>query len=158
VTLALVLLSVAVALGAVAVARGQVRGGLEPATTSRAYRPLPEGAMTPEDVDAVRLTVALLGYRMDEVEAVLDRLRDELAARDERIAALERRAGGTPGSAPVAADPPAGGQEDEPARERVDGPSDGLSDGPAEDGGRRVDGPPAGRHRPPGPEGGGTRG
>jgi DivIVA domain-containing protein len=122
VTLALVLLSVAVALGAVAVARGQVRGGLEPATTSRAHRPLPEGAMTPQDVDAVRLTVALRGYRMDEVETVLDRLRDELAARDARVEALERLAG----------TPPEPGRSPEPGTGSAPGPRDGDrgADGP----------------------------
>lgn len=141
-TLALVLLSVAVALGAVAVARGQVRGGLEPATTSRAYRPLPEGAMTPQDVDAVRLSVALRGYRMEEVETVLDRLRDELAARDARIEALERRAGTPP--------EPGGPSEPEPGSGSASGSRDGDrgADGPG--GSATADAAPRERRDPPG--------
>ena len=43
----------------------------------------------PEDVDALRFSLGLRGYRMDEVDLVLDRLRDELSARDLRIAELE---------------------------------------------------------------------
>ena len=51
------------------------------------------------DVDAVRFTVGMRGYRMDEVDEVLDRLAAEVAARDERIAELESRVGD---GAPVA--------------------------------------------------------
>ncbi|GAA5229857.1 DivIVA domain-containing protein [Arthrobacter cryoconiti] len=43
----------------------------------------------PDDVDRVRFSLGLRGYRMDQVDEVLDRLRDELAAKDERIAELE---------------------------------------------------------------------
>jgi DivIVA domain-containing protein len=42
-----------------------------------------------QDVDGVRFAVGLRGYRMDEVDDVLDRLSDDLAARDARIAELE---------------------------------------------------------------------
>ncbi|MER5635812.1 DivIVA domain-containing protein [Kitasatospora sp. NPDC002227] len=44
------------------------------------------------DVDELRLPMALRGYRMDEVDDVLDRLGVELARRDERIAELEAAA------------------------------------------------------------------
>ncbi|MEV4616021.1 DivIVA domain-containing protein [Kitasatospora sp. NPDC049258] len=44
------------------------------------------------DVDGLRLPMALRGYRMDEVDDVLDRLAAELAQRDERIAELEAAA------------------------------------------------------------------
>lgn len=71
-----------------AVAAGRVRGGLDEPTTSRPYRGLPEGEMHADDVSAVRFTLALRGYRMDEVDAVLVRLRDELADRDAEIARL----------------------------------------------------------------------
>ncbi|MFE6869896.1 DivIVA domain-containing protein [Kitasatospora sp. NPDC057692] len=47
-------------------------------------RPLDRG-----DVEALRLPMAVRGYRMDEVDDVLDRLGAELAHRDERIAELE---------------------------------------------------------------------
>ena len=41
------------------------------------------------DVDGLRFPMALRGYRMDEVDDVLDRLGAELAQRDQRIAELE---------------------------------------------------------------------
>ncbi|MER7704915.1 DivIVA domain-containing protein [Kitasatospora sp. NPDC097605] len=47
-------------------------------------RPLGQG-----DVEALRLPMAVRGYRMDEVDDVLDRLGAELAHRDARIAELE---------------------------------------------------------------------
>ncbi|MEV8146197.1 DivIVA domain-containing protein [Specibacter sp. NPDC078709] len=47
------------------------------------------GAPQPADVDTLRFSLGLRGYRMDQVDEVLDRLRDELAAKDLRIAALE---------------------------------------------------------------------
>ncbi|PBC77969.1 DivIVA domain-containing protein [Streptomyces sp. TLI_235] len=44
------------------------------------------------DVDELRLPMALRGYRMDEVDNVLDRLGAELTLRDTRIAELEAAA------------------------------------------------------------------
>jgi DivIVA domain-containing protein len=49
---------------------------------------LPE-APRPEDVDRVRFSLGLRGYRMDQVDEVLDLLRDQLAGKDRRIAELE---------------------------------------------------------------------
>lgn len=37
----------------------------------------------PADVDKLRFSLGLRGYRMDQVDEVLDRLRDELAAKDQ---------------------------------------------------------------------------
>lgn len=51
---------------------------------------LPDGSLTPDDVAAVRFPMALRGYRMSDVDAVLDRLAGELDARDRRIAELTR--------------------------------------------------------------------
>ena len=42
----------------------------------------------PSDVDRLRFAVGLRGYRMDQVDQVLDELRDQLAARDQQIADL----------------------------------------------------------------------
>jgi len=39
------------------------------------------------DVDAVRFSLGLRGYRMDEVDAVLEKLREELRERDEELTA-----------------------------------------------------------------------
>lgn len=50
-------------------------------------------------IDGLRFTVAFRGYRMDEVDAALDRLTDELDRRDLRIAELERPRSGEPADA-----------------------------------------------------------
>ena len=44
-----------------------------------------------EDVDRVRFSVGLRGYRMDQVDQVLDELRNQLAARDTEIEELRSR-------------------------------------------------------------------
>lgn len=92
-SLFLLLVALAVVGGAAAVAVGRVRGGMEEATTSRPYRPVPDGPVVPADVDAVRFSLAFRGYRMDEVDAVLARLRDELGERDGELSTLRRRVG-----------------------------------------------------------------
>ena len=66
-------------------------GELAPVTPDRAPLDVPPGPLAPDDVDAVRFAVGLRGYRMDEVDEVLDRLADDLAVRDARIAELEGR-------------------------------------------------------------------
>ena len=70
-----------------AVGAGLVGGGLTAPQSTSAHRPLPPGPLTPGDVDALTLSRALRGYRMDEVDAVLARLRDELAEREAALAA-----------------------------------------------------------------------
>ena len=50
---------------------------------------LPTGPVQPEDVAALRFSVAPRGYRMAEVDDVLDRLAAELADRDRRLTLLE---------------------------------------------------------------------
>jgi DivIVA domain-containing protein len=45
-------------------------------------------AMTPTDIDSLRFGLAFRGYRMDQVDDALDRLREELRGRDEQLAAL----------------------------------------------------------------------
>ncbi|MBY8877012.1 DivIVA domain-containing protein [Actinacidiphila acidipaludis] len=49
----------------------------------------PDRPLVRSDIDAVRLPVAVRGYRMIDVDEVLDRLGAELAERDARIAELE---------------------------------------------------------------------
>jgi DivIVA domain-containing protein len=48
---------------------------------------LPDDA-SPADVDHVRFALGLRGYRMDQVDQVLDDLRDQLAARNAEIESL----------------------------------------------------------------------
>jgi DivIVA domain-containing protein len=83
-TLVFVLAGIAVVTVVALLAVGQLG---EPPTAMPEDRPV-----EPSDVDAVRFTVGMRGYRMDEVDEVLDRLAAEVAARDERIAELEGRA------------------------------------------------------------------
>ncbi|MFQ4149202.1 DivIVA domain-containing protein [Arthrobacter sp. LAPM80] len=57
------------------------------------------------DVDSLRFSLGLRGYRMDQVDEILDKLRDELAAKDARIAALEAGLAPAPVDAPAKAIP-----------------------------------------------------
>lgn len=50
---------------------------------------LPEGPLQPEDVAQLRFALAPRGYRMSEVDDVLERVVAELAERDRRLALLE---------------------------------------------------------------------
>jgi DivIVA domain-containing protein len=97
-----VLVAIAVLGGVAAVAAG--RGvGLPPAEPDRPDVALPPGrAMAKDDVDTLRFSVGLRGYRMDEVDDVLDRLATEIALRDARIADLETTAPEPAGDGPPA--------------------------------------------------------
>ncbi|WP_432564598.1 DivIVA domain-containing protein [Kineococcus sp. SYSU DK003] len=86
-TVVLLVLVLLVVGAVVAVVTGRVSGALGPQTSSRPYRGLPEGPVVATDVDAVRFSLGVRGYRMDEVDAVLDRLREEIRERDEELAA-----------------------------------------------------------------------
>ena len=55
---------------------------------ARALRWPPDEPVSAADLAEVRFTVALRGYRMDEVDRVLDDAREALAERDHRIAEL----------------------------------------------------------------------
>lgn len=85
--LVLVLLAVLGGIAVVAAGRGD---SLEQEAPDRApYGALADGDIERDDVDRLRFSLAFRGYRMDEVDNVLDRLAGELVARDARIAELE---------------------------------------------------------------------
>lgn len=99
-----------------ALAAGKIRGGMPEPTSTLPDVELPAHNVATEDVDAIRFSVGFRGYRMDEVDAVLDRLGLELGAREEEIRELrEHLYGGGPESlapdhrapAPVENRPPA---------------------------------------------------
>ena len=54
--------------------------------------------VTPQDLTDVRFAVALRGYRMEEVDRVLDDTRAALASRDARVAELQRVIAGMRGT------------------------------------------------------------
>ncbi|RCK68636.1 DivIVA domain-containing protein [Desertihabitans brevis] len=113
-----VLLVVAVGVLAVgAVAAAGRFGGMAEEPVHDTFTPeLPAGSWSGRDVEALRFSTALRGYRMDQVDEVVDRLAHELDRRDARIAELEetlaRRAPSTPASPPAPVSPPAPMPED----------------------------------------------
>lgn len=75
---------------------GLVGGGMGAATSSLRHEPLPDAPLTDDDLDALELDVTARGYRMSQVDGVIDRLRRELREKDEEIAVLrgDQAAGG----------------------------------------------------------------
>jgi DivIVA domain-containing protein len=106
----LLLLTLAVVAGVAAVAAGLVSGGMDDPTSTVPARELPPGPVRRQDVVALRFVPAFRGYRMDQVDAAMDRLGDEIdrlraevAERDRRLAAS--RAGGAGEFDPAPAEP-----------------------------------------------------
>ena len=84
------LLAVLAVLGAVAVVaagRGTAMPDVDPDRAPLGV--LPPDEVGPTEVERLRFSLAFRGYRMDEVDDVLDRLTAELSDRDARIADLE---------------------------------------------------------------------
>lgn len=71
-----------------AVALGLIRGGLSDPPPARADHELPPGRLSVSDVAGVRFSLALRGYRMDEVDDFVDRMREELRATQSELALL----------------------------------------------------------------------
>lgn len=85
----MIALVVVVAAVTLAVIGGGSEAVLPEAEPDRVADGLPETRpVVREDIDALRLPVAPRGYRMAEVDDVLERLAAELADRDARIALL----------------------------------------------------------------------
>lgn len=87
-----------VALGLVAavlVMRTGVPGVADP-VTSESFEPLPRGGVEPEGLLDLRFDQALRGYRMSQVDDVLDRLGEELRDRDSEIAELRAELANVP--------------------------------------------------------------
>lgn len=104
---------VAVIAGAALLVAGRWRDGL-PEVSVDAARPasldpdVPVGTLTATDIEAVRLEQAPRGYRMEDVDVLVERLTQEIEARDAEIDRLR----GT-GSASTGPTPP--GPGDSPA-------------------------------------------
>jgi hypothetical protein len=99
------LLAIGLAIGLFFVAARFLPAGEQIAPPLRDEPPweLPGRALAADDVEGVRLPVALRGYRFAETDLLLDRLAAELRSRDAEIARL--RSGAPPELAP-AAEPP----------------------------------------------------
>ncbi len=114
-----VLLGIAV-LGGVAVVASGRGDGLANAEPDRADLTLPtDRPAAREDVDRLRFAVGVRGYRMDEVDDVLDRLAHDIALRDQQILELEshlaqHEADPELGALPAPAEPPEPAEPVEP--------------------------------------------
>ncbi len=64
---------------------GRVDGSLGDATTSLSHEPLPDTALTPGDIQQLRFDTAMRGYRMSQVDDVIDRLRREISDLDDAL-------------------------------------------------------------------------
>ena len=90
----LVVVVLLIAVGWVAVGGG---GHLSQPIPDRPDPAVPEtGLLGREHVDKVRFSVGARGYRMDEVDDILDRLANEIDERDKRIAELEHAGAANP--------------------------------------------------------------
>ncbi|WP_063752613.1 DivIVA domain-containing protein [Streptomyces sp. NRRL S-350] len=88
-----IVVAMAVVVGGAALVALGGGGSMPEAVPDRLSARLPQDRpLGKSDVDELRLPMALRGYRMDEVDDVLDRLGAELAYRDARIAELEAAA------------------------------------------------------------------
>jgi DivIVA domain-containing protein len=87
-----IIVGVAVIAGVALLISGRWREGL-PEVAPDAARPAPAipeevGAVTVADIEQVRFEQSVRGYRMQDVDEVIDRLAREIEARDEEIARL----------------------------------------------------------------------
>jgi len=96
VTFVFVLTGIAI-LGVVAFVASGSGDGLEPPRPDRPGPWLPsERPVSGQDLRQVRFGVAFRGYRMAEVDRLLDRLAEEISLRDELIDELEAQRGNVP--------------------------------------------------------------
>ncbi|MDV3221414.1 DivIVA domain-containing protein [Intrasporangium sp.] len=72
---------------------GGVAGGMGRPGSSLSHEPLPEGELHDDDLEELAFDVTFRGYRMSQVDGVVDRLRRELREKDEHIAFLRSRLG-----------------------------------------------------------------
>ncbi len=95
----LLIVAVVALVGAVAVGWG---GSMPEPTSDGKPFGLPDAALSSADLDGLRFAVVARGYRMDQVDAVLDRISAELAEREARITELESGPAAVPGGSPGA--------------------------------------------------------
>ncbi|MFC7595195.1 cell division protein DivIVA [Terrabacter sp. GCM10028922] len=104
----------------VALVLGLAGGGLGRTSASLSHEPLPDEPIRDADFDDLVFDVGARGYRMSQVDGVIDRLRRELREKDEEIAVLR-------GEDPAVVREPAAGRTVD-ADERPDRPETGASE------------------------------
>ncbi|GAB3081826.1 hypothetical protein GCM10027053_53430 [Intrasporangium mesophilum] len=72
----------------VALILGLASGAMSRPTSSLSHEPLPDDPIEDADFDGLAFDVAARGYRMSQVDGVVDRLRRELREKDAEIAVL----------------------------------------------------------------------
>jgi DivIVA domain-containing protein len=70
---------------------GRLEARLSPAVVSRPRVGLPAQDVTADDIEALRFSPGLRGYRMDEVDAVLDQLATQLTDLQRRVMDQDRQ-------------------------------------------------------------------
>jgi len=102
-------------------------GGLGGDTRSLSHEPLPDEPIADSDFDDLVFDVGLRGYRMSQVDGVVDRLRRELREKDEEIAVLRADTGvthpGTRESTP-------GNRKSDPGNRESAAPRPGATEAP----------------------------
>lgn len=81
---------------------GRFGGSMSEPTSSQRFAGLPDGPLGRADVAGLRFDQALRGYRMGQVDQVVERLADQLKDCEAELAAL--RAGGGTGGGGTGAD------------------------------------------------------
>jgi DivIVA domain-containing protein len=72
-------------MGAIAVVAAGYGKPMDPATHDRAGRALPDGPVTADGLRRVRFSLAFRGYRMSEVDDLLDRVAARLEAAEAAV-------------------------------------------------------------------------
>lgn len=113
----------AIVFGVVAFALGRV-DGMRPAPPDTGEIGVADGPVTADAIERTRFGLSFRGYRMGEVDAVLDRLRDDLARRDGDLdESADDSSGDTEhvrGPEGVTEPEPVGDTEDVPEAEQAD--------------------------------------
>jgi DivIVA domain-containing protein len=92
VRLLLFLLVLIVVGGVAAVAAGLITGGLDDPASTVPARELPDRPLSRSDVDELHFSPALRGYRMEQVDAAMDRLGAEVQRLQDEVDGLRAEA------------------------------------------------------------------
>ena len=86
---------------------GKISGFLADATSSQSFNGVPPGPLSTQDIEELRFDQALRGYRMDQVDEVLDALCVRVSELESEVASLSAVGGSSStmgGTAPAAGD------------------------------------------------------